>query len=86
MDEWANTCEPQGGSVFKKDDIGRRNGKAPNDKMAEMMKKTKEEAKEKISKVQFLCVCVCVSACVRACVRARARAPFFLTVEIIASA
>ena len=39
MDEWAEKCEPQGGSVFKKDDIGRRNGKAPNDKMAEMIKK-----------------------------------------------
>jgi len=50
VDEWANTCEPQGGSVFKKDDIGRRNGNAPNEKMAEMMKKTKEEAKAKISK------------------------------------
>jgi len=50
VDEWAEKCEPQGGSVFKKDDIGRRNGKAPNDKMAEMIKKTAEEAKQKISK------------------------------------
>jgi len=50
VDEWAEKCEPQGGHSFKKDDIGRRNGRAPNDKMAEMMKKTKEEAKEKISK------------------------------------
>ena len=59
VDEWADKCEPQGGSVFKKDDIGRRNGNAPNDKMAEMMKKTKEEAKAKISKV-CVCECVCV--------------------------
>lgn len=50
VDEWADKCEPQGGHAFKKDDIGRRNGRAPNDKMAEMMKKTKEEAKQKISK------------------------------------
>jgi len=50
VDDWAEKCEPQGGWTFKKDDIGRRNGRAPNDKMAEMMKKTKEEAKTKISK------------------------------------
>lgn len=50
VDEWAEKCEPQGGHNFKKDDIGRRNGRAPNDKMAEMMKQTKEEAKQKISK------------------------------------
>lgn len=25
-DEWAAKCEPSGGHVFKKDDIGRRNG------------------------------------------------------------
>ena len=25
-DEWADKCTPSGGSVFKKDDIGRRNG------------------------------------------------------------
>jgi len=50
VDEWAEKCEPQGGHAFKKDDIGRRNGRAPNDKMAEMMKKTKDEAKQKISK------------------------------------
>lgn len=25
-DEWAERCTPSGGSVFKKDDIGRRNG------------------------------------------------------------
>lgn len=50
VDEWADKCEPQGGHAFKKDDIGRRNGRAPNDRMAEMIKKTKEEAKQKISK------------------------------------
>ena len=25
-DEWATKCEPSGGRVFKKDEIGRRNG------------------------------------------------------------
>ena len=25
-DEWGEKCVPSGGSVFKKDDIGRRNG------------------------------------------------------------
>lgn len=25
-DEWAEKCVPSGGSVFKKDDVGRRNG------------------------------------------------------------
>lgn len=25
-DEWAEKCVPSGGSVFKKDEIGRRNG------------------------------------------------------------
>ena len=27
VDEWAEKCVPSGGSVFKKDTIGRRNGK-----------------------------------------------------------
>ncbi len=26
-DEWADKCEPSGGHVEKKDDIGRRNGR-----------------------------------------------------------
>ena len=25
-DEWATKCEPSGGHVFKKDEVGRRNG------------------------------------------------------------
>ena len=26
VDEWADKCRPSGGDVFRKDDIGRRNG------------------------------------------------------------
>ncbi|XP_067421709.1 cilia- and flagella-associated protein 298 isoform X2 [Emydura macquarii macquarii] len=49
-DEWTDKCVPSGGSVFKKDEIGRRNGHAPNEKMKEVLKKTVEEAKALISK------------------------------------
>ena len=45
-------CVPSGGSEFKKDDIGRRNGHAPNSKMAEVLTKTIAEAKANISKVR----------------------------------
>ncbi|XP_046955824.1 cilia- and flagella-associated protein 298 isoform X2 [Prionailurus viverrinus] len=51
-DEWGEKCVPSGGSVFKKDDIGRRNGQAPNEKMKEVLKKTIEEARAIISKKQ----------------------------------
>ncbi|KAL0614297.1 Cilia- and flagella-associated protein 298 [Plecturocebus cupreus] len=49
-DEWGEKCVPSGGAVFKKDDIGRRNGQAPNEKMKQVLKKTIEEAKAIISK------------------------------------
>jgi len=49
-DEWGEKCIPSGGAEFKKDDIGRRNGKAPNEKMAEVLTKTCKEAKANISK------------------------------------
>ncbi|KAM4887565.1 cilia- and flagella-associated protein 298 isoform 2-T2 [Thomomys bottae] len=51
-DEWGEKCIPSGGAVFKKDDIGRRNGQAPNEKMKQVLKKTIEEAKAIISKKQ----------------------------------
>ncbi|XP_025727904.1 cilia- and flagella-associated protein 298 isoform X3 [Callorhinus ursinus] len=51
-DEWGEKCVPSGGSVFKKDDIGRRNGQAPNEKMKQVLKKTIEEAKAITSKKQ----------------------------------
>uniref|UniRef100_A0A8V0Y711 C21orf59 homolog n=1 Tax=Gallus gallus TaxID=9031 RepID=A0A8V0Y711_CHICK len=58
-DEWAEKCVPSGGSVFKKDEIGRRNGHAPNEKMQQVIRKTIEEAKALISKKQVQAnVCV----------------------------
>ncbi|OCT91244.1 hypothetical protein XELAEV_18014295mg [Xenopus laevis] len=51
-DEWEERCVPSGGSVFKKDEIGRRNGHAPNDSMKKVLQKTMEEAKALISKKQ----------------------------------
>lgn len=51
-DEWGEKCVPSGGSVFTKDDIGRRNGHAPNEKMKQVLKKTVEEAKAMVSKKQ----------------------------------
>ncbi|XP_072514562.1 cilia- and flagella-associated protein 298 [Salminus brasiliensis] len=51
-DEWEEKCIPSGGSEFKKDKIGRRNGHAPNDKMKTVLKTTMEEAKALISKKQ----------------------------------
>nr|KAF6473597.1 cilia and flagella associated protein 298 [Rousettus aegyptiacus] len=58
-DEWGEKCIPSGGSLFKKDDIGRRNGQAPNEKMKQVLKKTIEEAKAIISKKQVeASVCV----------------------------
>uniref|UniRef100_A0A2D4NRM7 Cilia- and flagella-associated protein 298 n=1 Tax=Micrurus surinamensis TaxID=129470 RepID=A0A2D4NRM7_MICSU len=61
-DEWAKKCIPSGGSTFKKDDIGRRNGHAPNEKMKQVLKATIEEAKALISKKQVEAnVCVTTS-------------------------
>nr|XP_055169334.1 cilia- and flagella-associated protein 298 isoform X2 [Nyctereutes procyonoides] len=60
-DEWGEKCVPSGGSVFKKDNIGRRNGQAPNEKMKQILKKTIEEAKAIISKKQVEAgVCVTI--------------------------
>jgi len=51
-DEWEDECIPTGGVVENKDPIGRRNGKAPGEKMAEVVNRTRKEAKAKISKEQ----------------------------------
>lgn len=60
-DEWEGKCVPSGGPVIKKDEIGRRNGHAPNDKMKEVLMKTVEEAKALISKKQVQAnVCITV--------------------------
>lgn len=58
-DEWEEKCTPSGGAEFKKDEIGRRNGHAPNERMKTVLRKTMEEAKALISKKQVLAnVCV----------------------------
>ncbi|KAM9846625.1 cilia- and flagella-associated protein 298 [Aulostomus maculatus] len=58
-DEWGEKCVPSGGPVLRKDEIGRRNGQAPNDKMKEVLMRTVEEAKALISKKQVQAnVCV----------------------------
>ncbi|CAL8306075.1 unnamed protein product [Gadus morhua 'NCC'] len=60
-DEWEEKCIPSGGAVFSKDEIGRRNGHAPNDRMKEVLKKTMEEAKALVSKKEAQSG-VCVTA------------------------
>uniref|UniRef100_A0A8C5PI42 Cilia and flagella associated protein 298 n=1 Tax=Leptobrachium leishanense TaxID=445787 RepID=A0A8C5PI42_9ANUR len=52
-DEWEDECVPSGGSVFKKDEMGRRNGHAPNANMKNVLQKTIEEAKALLSKKQL---------------------------------
>lgn len=52
-DEWGEKCIPSGGFIENKDTIGRRNGKAPNEKMAEVLTKTLGEAKAKVSGKQI---------------------------------
>ncbi|XP_005993660.1 cilia- and flagella-associated protein 298 [Latimeria chalumnae] len=60
-DEWAEKSVPSGGAELKKDEIGRRNGHAPNEKMKQVLRKTIEEAKALISKKQVqMNVCVTV--------------------------
>ncbi|KAH8874622.1 UPF0769 protein [Schistosoma japonicum] len=47
-DEWGKKCIPSGGYVECKDEIGRRNGIAPNEKMVEILKRTMDESKQLI--------------------------------------
>jgi len=50
-DKWSKTCIPQGGdSKSAVDPVGRRNGKAPCDKMADLLHRTREEARTMVSK------------------------------------
>lgn len=49
-DRWSLTIHPQGGSIECVDPIGRRTGNAPNEKMADVINKTRNEAKEQVSK------------------------------------
>ncbi|XP_020783218.1 cilia- and flagella-associated protein 298-like [Boleophthalmus pectinirostris] len=59
IDEWEEKCVPSGGPVLRQDEIGKRNGQAPNEKMKEVLMKTVDEAKTLISKKQIQAnVCV----------------------------
>ncbi|XP_043491679.1 cilia- and flagella-associated protein 298-like isoform X2 [Polistes fuscatus] len=49
-DEWGEKCVPMGGWTFNKDPVGRRNGRQPNDRMQDVLKKTVEDARTMISK------------------------------------
>lgn len=51
-DDWEDECIPSGGVTENKDPVGRRNGKAPSEKMAEVINRTRKEAKAKVSKEQ----------------------------------
>ncbi|VEL13497.1 unnamed protein product, partial [Protopolystoma xenopodis] len=49
IDEWGEKCIPSGGFIYNRDDLGRRNGKAPNKNMVDVLKRTQDEAKSLIS-------------------------------------
>ncbi|XP_015523157.1 cilia- and flagella-associated protein 298 isoform X3 [Neodiprion pinetum] len=49
-DEWGEKCCPMGGWTMNKDIVGRRNGRQPNEKMREVLKKTIDEARAMTSK------------------------------------
>jgi len=49
-DEWGEKCIPSGGEEYKQDKIGRRNGKAPNKKMHDVLMDTVKEAKANVNK------------------------------------
>lgn len=49
-DDWSDKCIPSGGYIEKKDELGRRNGRVPLEKMVDVLVRTIKDAKEKISK------------------------------------
>ncbi|XP_057307091.1 cilia- and flagella-associated protein 298-like [Hydractinia symbiolongicarpus] len=49
-DKWSKTCIPHGGSVYVRDPVGRRTGNAPNANMADVINRTRSEAKAQVSK------------------------------------
>eukprot|EP00127_Corallochytrium_limacisporum_P003727 Clim_evm59s152 gene=Clim_evmTU59s152 len=49
-DEYEDRCVPSGGYINRRDPMGQRNGRAPNDKMKDVLGKTVREAKDMISK------------------------------------
>jgi len=50
VDEWSSKCYPQGGSVECKDPVGRRSGFGPNNKMKDVIDRTRSDAKQQVSK------------------------------------
>ncbi|XP_008545012.1 cilia- and flagella-associated protein 298 isoform X2 [Microplitis demolitor] len=49
-DEWADKCSPMGGWTFNKDVIGRRNGRQPNERMQEILRKAVKDSQAMITK------------------------------------
>jgi len=49
-DPWKEKCVPSGGAVERKDIYSRRNGQAPNEKMAKVLTDTAAKSKEMVSK------------------------------------
>lgn len=50
VDVWEEKVVPSGGWIPNKDPIGRRNGRQPNSKMVELLKKTIDESRSMVSK------------------------------------
>lgn len=51
-DKWQVKCIPNGGTTECTDIVGRRCGKAPNEKMADIINKTRQDARSQVSKVR----------------------------------
>jgi len=49
-DKWSQTIYPHSGSIQCQDPVGKRSGNAPNEKMADIINRTRLEAKEQVSK------------------------------------
>lgn len=50
VDEWAKKCSPSGGFIEEKDELGRRNGQRPLEKMIEVLTRTIQNAKQRVHK------------------------------------
>lgn len=58
-DEFEDICVPSGGYVVNTDPVGHRNGRGPNEKMKDVLKRTISDAKASVSKKQVSAgVCV----------------------------
>lgn len=51
-DEWGEQCVPSGGWTLNKDPVGRRNGKQPSAELQNVITKTIDEARTRVSKVR----------------------------------